>query len=479
MANHELPDDGGSFSRAVNFIADPWEWPEPVAHLDAQWLSNYRTFRARLHWLLLWYDEVWLQDSFAIYNRQFEHWFSNKRKASLSKQQALANLFEGRAIRIPLRQRGGYYYQSISDVYERDMRANPEYLWYHDGWPPAQFFADLDLYHGRSLLHYDGAAFPNRLEVAFNSAVDRTAELGELFDDFAELRAALSPGMLRQLRERIGHGTNWRRSVIYRLLGIGVDNDGQRVAPSLDLSQPAKSALRILVDGCAHHAIDLTLDRPTRFPSTTPITSLYGLHRMPSVPDPFKDIHALLSSEDIAAIALEGDVTHLFQQFAELDFQSICRLRNSTCFAEYRELYRKFEERKHSRDRMLLTAVAKQALACLREVGTLCAISITEGRGPAVLRWLSEPAGSNYVAWGLGIVLGGAVALAAPKVTGNPFSAVAGAGAAAAVARISQPSIVWLTTHMQPVGRPERPLNLRVSYMGGIKRDDVFPGVKA
>ena len=165
--------------RAVNFIADPWEWPNPVSHLDRQWRRNYGSFRTCMHWLLLWYDEVWIQDTYAIFNRQFEHWFETARQASPPQQRALAELFHRGVMRVPIRQRREQSFSSVAQVYANDTRENADFVWYHDKWPEKEFFTRLDSYlapHG-PLLPYDARAVPNKIESAFNAIIDRTPGL--------------------------------------------------------------------------------------------------------------------------------------------------------------------------------------------------------------------------------------------------------------------------------------------------------------
>jgi hypothetical protein len=76
----------------VNFIADPWEWgdlvPNPIPG-NEPWDRAYRDFKTRLHWLLLWSDQVQVVDSFVLFNRQFEQWF---REAQASHSAALEDI---------------------------------------------------------------------------------------------------------------------------------------------------------------------------------------------------------------------------------------------------------------------------------------------------------------------------------------------------------------------------------------------------
>ena len=75
-------------------------------------------------------------------------------------------------------------------------------------------------------------------------------------------------------------------------------------------------------------------------------------------------LSALLRDLDVGAVALEGDVSDLFQEFSKLAFEEICRLRESACFVEYRRLYGELEDKDQPKDKTFLASIAKQALAC-------------------------------------------------------------------------------------------------------------------
>lgn len=463
---------GGLSMRAVNFIADPWEWPNPVSYLDRQWLRNYGFFRTRLHWLLLWYDEVWIQDSFAIYNRQFERWFETARLGSISQQRALADLFGKGAVQVPIRQRSGQSFSCVAEVYNRDMRNNADYIWYYDGWPKDTFFKHLDSYLASKgpLFHYDGKAVPTKLESAFNAVMEPIHGLEDLYNEGSELREEFQPGYLKEFREMVGEGSNWRRSFVYRLLGIGIDNSGGQIAGALDIPNHLKSHIQRLIDVCAYHAVDLTLGIPTRFPRNTPLTPYYDLYSPTQKQDHLCELTDLLQNLDVGAIAFEGDILNLFQRFSKLKFEEVYRLRESTCFTEYRRMYRELEDKgQASKEKAFLVSVAKQALACLSKLGNYCGVEVKEAsRSTAVVRWLSEPVGSKLMATGLGIVLGGAVSFATFALNKDLLNAMwAGARAAIETVSVVQPTIIWLTVSIQPVGNRQRPIPVRLTYAGG------------
>src|SRR5579863_8368132 len=96
-----------------NYIADPHALDEHP-YLSAGWLENYRLFKSRLNWLVLWNDEVHIFDSFFLFNRQFEYWFMKGQENSAS-DQALRSLFNSGVIKPRIREQ----FSNLHDTFEQ------------------------------------------------------------------------------------------------------------------------------------------------------------------------------------------------------------------------------------------------------------------------------------------------------------------------------------------------------------------------
>lgn len=193
--------------RIVNFIADPWEWPlqKPLRHKDEYWYARYRRFKLRLHWLLLWYDQIQVLDSFALFNRQIEHWVQDTPKQEGRPAQSVIERLLGsdRAIVFPLRSKTSRgEFQCLRDVDEAHVRVNPTFVWYPDGAPRKTFSKCLDRYLG---LPNEGSPIyrigqhREMLQSAFDRAMGDGKDFDPLHEEFSDLAKRLSVDSTKEL----------------------------------------------------------------------------------------------------------------------------------------------------------------------------------------------------------------------------------------------------------------------------------------
>jgi hypothetical protein len=137
----------------VNFIADPWEWGSPqewdsppvMRKGDPDWIAAYREFKTRLHWLLLWHDEVQILDSFVLFNTQFEQWFLQTKRRPRGRI-ALEKVFREKALRIALRKDRTRKFTRLTEIDAAQVRGNREFRWFYGGSPTQDFVRELDTY---------------------------------------------------------------------------------------------------------------------------------------------------------------------------------------------------------------------------------------------------------------------------------------------------------------------------------------------
>lgn len=192
--------------RSVNFIADPWEW-FPAQPLDVKdresWetLTGYKDFRRRLHWLLLWYDQVRFLDTFPLFNRQIEQWFMRAHDA-VEQRERLTDLFREGAIRVVLRS-SPTELPNLIRVDERDVRGKDDFIWYPDGPPDVEFVHTFNKF-----LEYHNATHDLRYAV-----VDHVEQIRNNFQSALTAERAnfnLKPPIAEQLFQLLDNGA-WRR----------------------------------------------------------------------------------------------------------------------------------------------------------------------------------------------------------------------------------------------------------------------------
>jgi hypothetical protein len=383
----------------VNFIADPWEWGSlgPMQRGDRRWTTAYQKFKTRLHWLLLWNDEVQIVDSFVLFNRQFEQWF-NQAKNRSDGRKALEGVFGEKALRIALRKDRTKEFATLTEIDAEQVRGNPEFRWFYGGAPLQDFVRELDAYLGlpdpRYSTRYEGWRRPNRMRDVFVAALERSPELDDIYREFRPLREGLPPEIAEDLRSI--PGDNWRRSELYTRLGYGLDPQGQVVQQGADLAKLPDGLRREmlrLVNWSFYFAIHDVFRLPSRFPGERPPTALYQLFppsrsglRRDQEEEEGRWLQCKLQDVDVGSVQLEGDVDALLDRLRKFDLEDIWKLRQISAFKDYRQLYADFEAKgpSASEDLKLCVSVVNAQFKCLAELGSQCDVRITQSGGGAI-----------------------------------------------------------------------------------------------
>lgn len=453
----------------VNFIADPWEWNSlgPMKIGDLSWITAYQEFKTRLHWLLLWNDEVQIVDSIVLFNRQFEQWFC-KAKDRSGGREALEKVFEEKALRIALRKDQHREFASLTEIDAEQVRGNPEFRWFYDGAPSQDFVSDLDAYLGlpspRYPIRYEGWRRPNRMRDCFVAALERNSDFEAIYREFQLLREGLPVNIAEDLRSV--PGDNWRRSELYTRLGYGLDQRGQVVQKQADLAElpdQIRGEILRLINWSWYFAIHEVIRSSTRFPGEAPLAALYqmfppsrfGLTR-DQEEEEARWLQGTLQDVDVGSVRLEGDVYALLDRLKTFDLEDFWTLRQTSVFKNYRQLYADFEAAgpRALDNHKLCRSVVNAKFRCLVELGNKCEVRITQsGLGSIMLKFLAQPAGAKIIAWGIGLVP--AILMGIPSVAG-----------------VLDRPIVWLSARVQHIGTRERPLRAKVRYIGPIRTSD-------
>jgi hypothetical protein len=453
----------------VNFIADPWEWGSlgRIEMGDRCWTTAYQEFKARLHWLLLWNDEIQVVDSFVLFNRQFEQWF-DQAKARSTGRKALEGVFRERAIRVALRSDRASEFSTLTEIDAIQVRGNPEFRWFYGGSPSQNFIRELDAYLNlpdlRYAARYQGWRRPNRMRDCFAASLERVTGLEAIYREFRLLREALPARVAKDLLSV--PGDDWRRSKLYTRLGYGLDEKGRTVRKGADLAKlpdELRRQMRRLVDWSFYFGVhDALRPLPSRFPGDNPPAAFYELFppsRKGLTHDQEKEegswLQETLRDVDVGSVRLEGDMDALFGRLREFDLEDFWALRQRSSFKDYRQLYADLEAKGPDgfKDLTLCSSVVSAKFRCLAELGSMGGVQITQGGAGAItLGFLAHPVGTSLVAWGL-------VLLARAK--GVPI-----------VAGVLARPIAWLSTRLQHVGTRDRPLRAKVRYVGPIRTSD-------
>lgn len=458
----------------VNFLADPHEWVSPrgLKHLDEAWLVNYERFKGRLNWLLLWNDEVRILDSFVLFNRQIERWVQSAQQSSRTRS-ALERLFNSDAFRVALRSGDGKRtFSTLQEIDAAHMRGNKDFRWYYDGPPSQNFIKLMDAYLGLPSatysIRYEGTSFGPRMAAYFDAAFDRTTTLEGIYEEFADLREKMpadAPERLRNLTEGA-----WRRSTLYTILGFGIDEHGDPLPASpnvSDFSEPVRNRFRTLVDSVWHRTIHQNLAIPTRYPGEPPAPAFWqpsqssAANVLGRTDQDAEWINSVLMDKQVGAAHIEGDVGLLFGRIATLDVAEVSGLREHSVLKEYRQKYSDFEAQgaKAFADAQLLNELARVTVSGLRQVGAAVGVEIKEvGHGPATVRLLSGHVAPKLFAYGMAILVGD------PTIHGHQLPLQ---GALKAVG-LDQ-GIRWLATKFVDVGTPSKPLELKATYVGPVQ----------
>ena len=434
----------------ANYIADPYAFAT-YQHLSSGWIENYKVFKSRLNWLLLWNDEVHVFDSFFLFNREFEHWFLKNKENSAS-DVALRSLFNLGVIRPRVRQQ----FSSLFDTFDKHLLNNPEYRWRHDGPPDEKYVKWLDEYagftKGTAPQHYEGLNFPERFSSAFDAAFEEKGGFEDHYRRAAGLRDRCPPGLRDKLSSLI-EGP-WLRSKLYKVLGGGVRRDGSvdpRHKELADIPDAVIEELRKLIDQCWYITIDESLKVPARYPGSPPLHLIVPHTESISI---LKDDgaweNAALLDREIGSCFITGDLPILLKSVSELDLYELSRLRNLSTFKTFRQLYDDFEIRYRLnpeatlKDVKNLLEISKTAVGALKDLGKNCNVEITETSGSNILlRFIANsPVGRRLIAQGLVIKLLPPAAFSAPAAT------------------LADASLMWLTMHLQKVGLRDAPIHL-------------------
>jgi hypothetical protein len=442
----------------VNYIADPWEHRSYSS-------DNDRDFQTRLHWLLLWNDEVRVADSFLLFNRQFERWFYQT-KARAKGRQALEGIFAGKAFRVALRTNEQMECSTLMEVDRRFVRGNPDFRWYYDGPPTKRFISEIDKYLGlpdpRYSARYETSQRPNRMRECFVAALERTRGFEAVYDEFQGLRQKMPLNVANALRAI--PAAEWRRSDLYTRLGYGLDRNGNVIQKGADLAvlnKVLRNDILRLIDWCYYFAVHNSLGLPTRFPGNALPLSLFELFpptraglSLQQEEEEARWLQHALADTNVGSVRFEGDFDMLWKQLQALELEDFWQLRQTSAFKDYRQLQEDFETKGINalHDFSFRTSLVNAQFQCLSELGGKCGVQIKpSGLGAHLLRFASL-GGAKLLTWGLAVVL-------------------ASKGIPAASTLIERP-ITFLTARFQHTGTRKKPVKARVTYIGSIRSSD-------
>lgn len=444
---------------AANFIADPEEWRDrrPTKIGDNGWNIAYTEFKSRFHWLFLWNNEVQVIDTFVLFNRQFEHWFS------LAEPSLVEKMFAEHAFNVAFRNYPKAF-QTLREIDEEQVRGNPDFRWFFWGRPDLAFVVELSrkLSQMNYPIQYEAKSRPGVTRDCFRAALEKTERLESMYDQFKDLRERLDPKVSRLLLNTEEYG--WRRSALYTRLGLGVDEDGRDVKEGADLAeQPieVRNELKRLVDWCWYIAIDDSLQPlASRFPTRTPPTAFFSVLPRGDTFNQEKNeaiwMQHALQNVDAGSVVFDGDRETLFSRFRDLPFDRVWKLRESSEFRDYRSLYESYEkleaEVTGSNVRRLFdlsNAIVRAMFRCLVALGKECGVTIKESPvGQRTLRFLAKQIGTNRIIWGLVLL---------DRMQRTPVTE-----------EIVQARVSWFTARILRIGTREKPLHAYVQVLGPI-----------
>lgn len=478
--------------RVVNFIADPWERaPNRTFRLRGHpfLLGEYKQFKSRLHWLLLWNDQVRILDTFALFNRQIERWVTESHQEGPNSKDAIRKLLgDEKAISIVLRAgSSNETFSTLSEVDEAYAWGNEHFVWYPDGPPTRQFVRQLDRYLGlprHDVKPYQLADHTKQMCVAFDAAlkneVNPTDPSYEVHSEFKIKRELLPADKEKQLRELIGD--KWTRSRIYTVLGYGVNRGRRVLKPRIDLRPEVREILRRLADACYYRAINHDLSVACRFPCSKPPTEPELLFPVSSTGSITAQEEASLPEREelfrrkVGAVCLTGDVGPLFRGLADLPLREIVKLRKMDDFRKYRELYDEFERtgEQGPKNIGLLREIITRIVPCLNAVGTSVGVSIERTMSsPFRVCFSVARVGRRLLATGLTYL----VNLEYKAKTGQevPFP-IPEFLVESAIQKLEQPlgvATTWLSARFQRIEVPSEPIRFTVDFSGSVKTSDI------
>jgi len=472
-----------AIGQVVNFIADPNEWMTPVVFRDPEWQRRYKIFRFRLHWLLLWNSQVRIFDSFFLFNRHIEQWFSELSLISGAAQRISSGASPALSVAI----RAGF--PSLSEVFDQHMLRNPEYRWYFDGAPSRGYVSSLDsTFSSGAKVAYDGSGFPKTLRDFFCGAFERSPSNPQIYADSERLRQLIPPATLGTIAHLVeGHENGWRRSILNDMLGFGIDASGRLMPCHPDLkhlSPHVRDRLRRLVDSCWCWAINRALgDLPSRYPGQVPPRTLaifrddyaagLGLSETSSLAD-WTEVDLL--TRKVGSIGVSGDLPQLIRSFGDLSIEQVLALRERPEFRSYRSLYEAFDMDVVVRgpqaftDRKRLQEIANAALRCLESLGSLCAVRITaDPLGGIFIRFCTRPLARRVIAAGLAVTMTGAVnEILKSHSISQPSSSLTKGVEEFWKSLVADAGLAWLSMRLTGSGTDEDPVRVRATCLGPV-----------
>ncbi len=301
----------------TTFLADPWIDPNPrnANRQSREWKHNYQLFKSQLYWNTIFYDTTYIQDTYFLFNRQFEFFLAEAYKSERRDQL----LFSGQTPAFSCAIRVTATEESLADIYDRELKQNRSFVWYWDG-PPADDYigAISGLIQANSRVRrYDSPHFYDRMHEKLRLALEPDAPPGiyyrarapRLFDSFTRGKHSRVAQLLSS--------RSLTRSNLYSALGVGIHPASGSNSTSLlrGLHDSERWFLRTAVDDAYRHTIAECLELPGHYPGF----SLPPNHFNRSLLQPVATVNSV---RDMAAFT-EALRRHLTEHARQLPFAQI------------------------------------------------------------------------------------------------------------------------------------------------------------
>ena len=315
-------------------IADPWIDPS-IENSDMnskRWKANYSKFKSQLYWNIIFEDLSYIQDSFFLFNRQFECFLNDTKEYS-------EILWSGDNPVFSCAKRNREKKMGLMDIYNKEVLNNKNFIWYWDGIPSDGYIEKITNLIDRNAknTHYGTENFYESLKKKIELSFEPSAMAYQAYASHVPNYLKIINSKKEEIKE-ILENKYFSRSSVYRMLKIGLNKEDTFSDKSPIINNLPLDIIRRVVDDAYRHNISQYLDCPGYFPNQTLAPDWFNETNL------VKPINNLYDPSDLAEFNNEVnsklankvfEIPHFeFHNISELPIDKIWRIR------KYAEDYR-------------------------------------------------------------------------------------------------------------------------------------------